>query len=134
MMTSTIAIPIGAALAILGFAQQELLLGFIGVSVLFEAFQLRNLARSGNLDAHPGYQGPSREYDYRPERARKKGWWGRWKDKRAREAMLKDIKRESDSRAEVDAVLEKVSREGIGSLSPAERAVLEEASRRSRHE
>lgn len=133
-MVTAIAIPVGAALAILGFAQGEFLLGFLGVSVIIEALQLRTLMAQGQLDAHPGYRGSDRSYDYRPERPKEKGFFARWRERRVRKATARDEQRDRESRAQVDEVLEKVSREGIGSLTPAERRILDDASRRSRGE
>ena len=130
-----ISIPVGAALAIFGFAMGMIFLGFIGISVIYEAFQLRMLIRNGDLDAHPGMGGGSgSEFDYMPDRPKKKGWWGRWKEKRARAAMAREEQRDEADRARVDAVLDKVSREGIGSLTSDEKRVLDDASRRSRGE
>lgn len=131
---TVIAIPIGATLAILGFAQNELILGFIGVSVIFEAFQLRNLIRMGELDAHPAYRGSERTFDYMPDRPARKGFFARWRESRLRRAAVRESEREDAARARVDAVLEKVSREGIGSLSAAEKKILDDASRRNRGE
>jgi Zn-dependent protease len=131
---TVIAFPIGAALAILGFAQHELLLGFIGISVIFEAMQLRSLIRMGELEAHPGYRGSSRTFDYMPERPKRKGFFERWRERRAQRAAERETAKENELRAEVDAVLEKVSREGIGSLSAAEKKILDDASRRGRGE
>jgi Zn-dependent protease len=133
-LTATIALPIGAALAVYGFARNQLLLGFIGVAVLFEAYQLRQLIRMGGLDAHPGYGGQDAGYEYfpEPERPRRKGWFARWLDRRAERRARLEERRELDLQRRVDEVLDKVSRQGIGSLSPDERRVLEEASRRAR--
>jgi len=131
---SMIAIPIGVTLAILGFAQNELILGFIGVSVIFEAFQLRNLIRMGELESHPGYRGSSRSFDYMPDKPKEKGWFARWRENRARKAMERESEKISEERAKVDAILDKVSREGIGSLSAAEKKILDDASRRGRGE
>ena len=131
---TVIALPIGAALAILGFAQNELILGFIGVSVIFEAIQLRNLIRTGDLEAHPGYRGSEQTYDYMPDRPKPKGFFARWRESRARKAIARESEKQDAMRAKVDAILEKVSREGIGSLSASEKKILDDASRRGRGE
>jgi len=72
------------------------------------------------------------EFDYSPGRPRKKGFFARWREKRARAAIARDQERDRVSRDRVDEVLDKVSREGIGSLTPEERRILDEASRRGR--
>ena len=52
--------------------------------------------------------------------------------RRARKERARESERDDAERAKVDAILEKVSREGIGSLSSAEKKILDEASRRNR--
>jgi len=127
-----ISLPVGAALAIFGFAMGQIFLGFIGISVMYEAFQLRTQIRMGDLDTFTG--GGGRSFDYMPERPRRKGFFARWRERRAREALAREEVRDRDVRIRVDAVLEKVSREGIGSLTSDERRILDEASRRNRGE
>ncbi len=128
-IATAIAMPIGLLIAIWGFARWNILLGIIGVSVVFDAWQLRRLARMGELDAHPAFAtGP--EYEYMPERQRRPGFLARWREGRARRRVLRESARQEELRGRVDAILEKVSREGIGSLSADERRILDEASRR----
>jgi hypothetical protein len=131
--------PIGLAMTIWGIAQQEFNILLVGIWVLVEAFQMRRLLRMGELNAHPAFasHGPEYEYlesPYRPDRVRvqKPGWFARWRQKRARAAMARNDQRDVVDRARVDAVLDKVSREGIGSLTSDEKQVLDEASRRNR--
>ena len=130
-LTSMIAIPIGVALAVWGVAQSELYLILIGAWVLIESFQLRWLIKVGELDSHPGF-GQISEFEYIPERPRRKGWFSRWRERRAARREARRLAEDVMLRERVDLVLEKVTREGIGSLSPEERRILEEASRRSR--
>jgi len=131
--TSLIAIPVGAALAVWGLAQGEFFLLLIGIFVVMEAVQLRQLARAGMIDAHPGYGGGS-EFNYMPERPRRKGWFARWRERRAAARRANEAAADVALRDRVDAVLDKVSREGIGSLNADERRILDEASRRGRGE
>lgn len=128
-----LSMPIGILLAAWGFAKREFTLGFIGIWVLMNGWQLHMLVKTGNLDAHPGMGGGA-EFEYMPDQPRKKGWWARWREKRARAALARDAERAEADRAKVDAILDKVSREGIGSLSPAEKKILDDASRRNRGE
>jgi stage IV sporulation protein FB len=130
-LTSMIAIPIGVALAVWGVAKSELYLVLIGAWVLIESFQLRWLIKVGELDAHPGF-GQISEFEYQPDRPRRKGWFARWRERRAARREARRLAEDVMLRERVDLVLEKVTREGIGSLSPEERRILEEASRRSR--
>jgi stage IV sporulation protein FB len=126
-----ISIPVGAALAIFGFSMGQIFLGFIGISVMYEAFQLRTRIRVGDLDS---FTGGAAQYEYMPDRPQRKGTFARWKENRARKALARDEARDRESRVRVDEVLDKVSREGIGSLTPDEKRILDEASRRSRGE
>jgi Zn-dependent protease len=132
-LTAMIALPVGAALAVWGLAQSDLFILIIGVMVIFEAVQVRRLVREGMLDAHPGFGGMA-EYEYMPDRPRRKGWFARWREKRSEERRRREAAAEAGLRDRVDAVLDKVSREGIGSLTAEERRVLDEASRRGRND
>ena len=132
-LTSVIALPIGVALAVWGMAQKEFYLLLIGAWVLYESFQLRWLIRMGELEAHPGF-GQISEFDYLPERPRRKGWFARWRERRRVRREARQAAEEAVLRERVDLVLDKVSREGIGSLTPDEKRILEEASKRSRGE
>jgi Zn-dependent protease len=130
-VTTFFSIPIGIAILIWGFQARDFLFGMLGIWILFEAWQIRKFVAAGQIDAHPMFAG-SPEFDYMPERRQKKGFFARWKEKRARVAAARDGERDLAARAQVDAVLEKVSREGIGSLTSDEKRVLDEASRRNR--
>jgi hypothetical protein len=132
-VTTYFSIPIGIAILIWGFQARDFLFGFLGVWMLFEAWQIRKLAAVGQIDAHPMFAGAP-EFDYMPDRPRKEGWFAQWRKKRARAEMAREEQRDRDSRERVDEVLAKVSREGIGSLSADEKRILDEASRRSRGE
>ena len=94
---------------------------------------IRTLLSQGMISAHPMF-GASPEFDYMPDRPRRKGFFARWREGRARKAAARDEERDRVSRVRVDEVLDKVSREGIGSLTPEERRILDEASRRGRGE
>jgi stage IV sporulation protein FB len=130
-LTSMIAIPIGVALAIWGVANNEIYLILIGAWVLIESFNLRWLIKVGELEVHPGF-GQISEFEYAPERPRRKGWFSRWRERRVARREARRLAEDVMLRERVDLVLEKVTREGIGSLSSEERRILEEASRRSR--
>jgi hypothetical protein len=132
-VTTFFSIPIGVAILLWGFWTRDLLFGFLGVWMLFEAWQIRKFIALGQIDAHPMFAGAP-EFDYSPGRPRKKGFFGRWREKRARAAIARDQERDRVSRDQVDEVLDKVSREGIGSLTAEEKRILDEASRRGRGE
>ncbi len=126
-------IPIGIAILLWSYQKRDFMFGLFGIWILSEAWQIRKLAAAGQIEAHPMFAGAP-EFDYASDRPRRKGFFARWKEKRARKALARDEDRERDSRARVDEVLGKVSREGIGSLTSDEKRILDEASRRSRGE
>jgi Zn-dependent protease len=131
--TTFFSIPIGIAITIWGFLQRDVMFAVLGFWVLYHAWQIRRLAAMGEIDAHPMFAGAP-EFDYMPgrETPKRKGWFARWRERRARKAMAREAEKASALRSKVDAVLDKVSREGIESLSPEERRILDEASKRSR--
>jgi Zn-dependent protease len=131
--TAVISMVVGVLIAFAGLMFVEPFLILIGIQVVYEGNQMRYLVRIGEMDAHPGFgasSGP--EFDYMPDRPERKGFLARWREKRARASIERDRDRELADRARVDAVLEKVSREGIGSLTADERRILDDASRRGR--
>lgn len=126
-------IPVGLAITIWGFLQRELLIGFMGVWILFEAWQIRRLAQMGEIEAHPMFGQGAPQFDYMPDRPRPRprpGFFARWRQRRAEKRALREARESQRAREKVDAVLEKVSREGLGSLTADERKVLDDASRR----
>lgn len=130
-LTAFIAIPIGVAMAVYGFARANLLLGLLGIWVLFEAWQLRRLVKLGAVDYHPAFAGTLERGEAAPRRP---GFFARWRARRADERARRDHERAVLRREQVDAILEKVSREGIGSLNSRERRILQDASRQGHGE
>ena len=132
IMTTYFSIPIGVAMIVFGCLRDGMiLLVLIGLMVLFEAWQIHRLHRMGELEAHPMF-GAQPEFDYMPDRPKKPGFFARWRARRARKFAMREAREAHDMSEQVDAVLEKVSREGMGSLTPSERKVLDKASKRSR--
>lgn len=133
VLLSYVSMPVGMVLLLWGLLQGNFLLAFTGVWVVFESLQIRRLARLGEVHAHPMFAEVP-EFDYLPGEPlrRRKGWLARWRERRAERRAQRRREREERERVEVDAILEKVSRQGIGSLTPRERRILEEASRRRR--
>lgn len=139
-ITAFIAIPVGIAMVIFGLSMNDLILVLIGAWVMFEAFQLRRLVRMGELEAHPAFHGVG-EHEFLPDpmikiraasRERRPGFFARWRAKRAKKRIERESRRAAEIEEKVEGLLEKVSREGIGSLTASERAILDEASRRRR--
>lgn len=130
-------IPVGLALSLWGMVTVELVLLLIGISVLFEAWQIRRLLEMGEISAHPAFASIS-DFGgmgyYREEAPRKPGFFERWRQRRAAEAQRRRHEEDALIRAKADQVLDKVAREGMHSLTPEERRILEEASRKMRGE
>ncbi|MHC4607146.1 MAG: site-2 protease family protein [Planctomycetota bacterium] len=133
IIASIMSIIIGIFIAIWGFAMKNFFVGLIGVYVLFHGFQLRQMLRHGALEGHPSF-GSTSEFSYTPEPQKKPGVFARWRRKRHQKHLEEEARRAAELEKKVDAILEKVSREGIQSLTPAERKLLDRASRRSRGE
>jgi Zn-dependent protease len=131
-LTTAVALPVGLAMGIWGIAQNDLMLILIGAWVLVEAIQMRHLIRIGEFESHPAFAHAAPEFQYMPDRPKKPGFFARWRRRRAQRQAEREASRSEELRRRVDAVLEKVSREGIGSLSASERRILDEASRQTR--
>jgi Zn-dependent protease len=129
-----LSVPVGLALLILGVAQNEVLTICLGAWVLVEALTLNRLVGVGELESHPAFSHQAPEYDYMPQPEPKPGFFERWRRRRAAKRARDEAALRERAQGQVDAVLEKVSREGMGSLTDSERRVLEEASRRARRE
>lgn len=133
--TARIALVVGAAMAVWGLAQNDLTLILIGVWVLVEAFQVLRLVRLGEMESHPAFGNAPPEFNAMPdaeERTRRPGFFARRRARLEQERADHEALEARDLDLKVDAVLAKVSREGIGSLSPEERRILQRASERNR--
>jgi Zn-dependent protease len=125
---STISIVIGIVLLMTAVWQRDLFLGLISVMVLLQAAQLRATTVPDGAYSSHGYS----DRGYRFEEPRKEGYFARRRRlKRERELARRDAE-EANLQARVDEILDKVNRQGIGSLTPAERRTLEQASERRR--
>jgi Zn-dependent protease len=130
--TALIAMPIGIALSVWGLAQGEFMLAIIGLWVLFEAYELRQYVRMGEVERHP-IAGGAAEFGYEPPRPRRPGFIARWRQRRARVRAIRKAAEEAELHDKVDAILDKVTREGMSSLTFREKRILIRASRHNRH-
>jgi Zn-dependent protease len=140
-VSSTIGLPVGVGLmvwAVLrgGTMSDNMLLFLLGLWVLMDNYNLRRMAAAGALDQHPAFpvEAEWASLTYREEPARKPGFFERWRRRRAAEADRRRHEEDALIRAKADQVLDKVAREGMHSLTPEERRILEEASRKMRGE
>lgn len=126
--TAIIAVPTGIAMALVGFWKSSFMTVLLGLWVTVQSIALYGQAHQASEFGEASYSG--RGYVIPPER--KEGFWQkRRRLKRERELARRDAE-EAGLRARVDELLDKVNRNGIGSLTPAERKTLEEASARLR--
>ncbi|HKS15711.1 MAG TPA: site-2 protease family protein [Planctomycetota bacterium] len=128
LISSTISMPIGIVLIVWGVLQNELLLSFIGLNVVFEALNMRRMVVPDEAYSIKGYS----DRGYRFEEPRKEGYFAkRRRLKREREVARRDAE-VAELKARVDELLDKVNRVGMANLSPSERKALEDASARLR--
>jgi Zn-dependent protease len=86
----------------------------------------------GHYDFSQGYTSLERDEEPRP-RQRRKGWWQRlWEERAARKRMREKEQREAEEQR-MDALLEKIQREGKSALTEEERRFLKRVSDRYRN-
>ena len=125
-VAGVISIVIGSLLLLVAIWSQQFFLGLISVWVILEGSQLRASAGPDREFSPHGYS----DRGYRFEEPRKEGFFAkRRRLKREKIAARLDAE-DAALRARVDELLDKVNRGGMGSLTPAERKALEEASAR----
>lgn len=125
----------GVLLMAIGLGGADRLLLFIGLLVVFEAWQIRRFLKWGALTQHPmfGRGGVSG-----PPRGRRRGVVERWRRKGRLRAVsppsppVPPAEETTELQRKVDAILEKVSRQGMASLTDEERRTLDRMSMRLR--
>ena len=100
-----------------------LLLG-IALMIWFNASWLARQLKESGYEGYESWRGE------KPGGIKK--WWQGREDRARYKRAEKEAEREARERKRVDDLLEKVSREGVGSLTSAEKKFLDEASRRFR--
>lgn len=125
----TVSIVIAIAILALAFMARDFFLGLIAVWVLLQAMQLRAVGGPDSEFSPHGYS--DRGYAI-PDTPRKEGFFQRRRRLRRERKLARRAEEEVALRGVVDQLLEKVSRSGMESLTPAERRKLEEASARLR--
>jgi Zn-dependent protease len=127
--TAIIAIPTGILIVLLGFWQGSLLTLLLGIWVTMQSIGLYGQASQAGEYGEASYS--DRGYVIREEK-RKEGFFERRRRLRRERELARRAEEEVALRKVVDQLLEKVSRSGMESLTPAERRKLEEASARLR--
>jgi stage IV sporulation protein FB len=127
--TAMIAIPTGVVIAMLGFWKNSVLVILLGIWVTIQSIALYRQAHQAGEFGESSYSG--RGYVIRDEK-RKEGFFQRRRREKRERALARRDAEEAELRAKVDELLDKVNRNGIASLTPAERKTLEDASSRLR--
>ncbi len=137
-----IGMAVGLIAAVFGLMFEQVWLVFLGFLVFcmdmheFFMVQLSEQLDDSFLgyDFSQGYTSLERSQarERERERERKPGMIGRWRQRRAEQRRLRDEAERVATEQKLDELLDKVHREGISSLSDAERRFLQNASSRYR--
>jgi stage IV sporulation protein FB len=133
----------GAAIA-LGLAavlSSSVLLALIAVFIALQCHQERQLLREGLYHVEDGAFGYDFSQGYtslegragsveRPPRPRRPWFWQRWRREREVRSLEESMSQELAMRSRVEALLEKISTQGIEALTAEERAFLQTASKK----
>lgn len=132
LITTTIGMVAAILMGLYGLANKEYLLLVIALFGYITCYQERQLVKAGvrEQDGFMSYDF-SGGYSTLPEAASpRKGWFARWREKAKRGAWEAKRKEQELLELRVDAILEKVKREGINSLSRREKKLLEQATQK----
>ncbi len=135
MLASGIGMVGAIGFAVLGLFTGAMMLFFIAVFGYFTCWQQRQQVKMGVLesggefgyDFSQGYTSLDRSSDH-PER--RPSFLARRRARKAEERGRRKAARIEEERRQVDAILEKISRHGIGSLTPKERKLLQRETQR----
>ena len=135
LSATSIGIGIGVGAGVWAVLVNEVMLVLIAIFVVFGSWQTRRALREGALEGPQEFLGHDFSFGHTTlgdldEERRRPGWIARWRENRRAAA---DAEREAEraaNRSRVDALLEKISREGVGSLTAEEKSFLDRASRR----
>ncbi len=105
---------------------------FCGLFYFMTARQVREQVLYDTEDSGAFGHDFSRGYDQPGQGESRLGFFERWKLKKQRRRAEKSEQRQERDRERLDALLEKIHREGMGSLSSSERRFLEGASKKLR--
>ncbi|MCA9254437.1 MAG: site-2 protease family protein [Phycisphaerales bacterium] len=133
MITCTVGMVIAVGVGLFAIASATYMLLAIAVMGYMACHQERQMARASQF-ADAGYMG----YDFSggystmdaSDKPRQLGFFAKWKQKKQQGKWRQQREREAAVQEQVDGILDKVKREGIGSLSNKEKKLLEEATRR----
>ena len=124
------------ALGFVGVLVNHIWLLFISLFVLFESTRQRQMLKMGALfsesDSAFGHDFSRGYSSLDGEPTPRRSWFQGVRDRRRRRRADREAREEAEIRRRVDEILEKVSRDGLKSLTSKERRFLHQASRRFR--
>lgn len=108
---------------------------FVGSACYFQQVQLQTGEDSiFGYDFSQGYTSLERDQEANPPpRPPRQSWWQRWMQQRAERKAKKEAETRLAEEARMDELLEKVNREGLGSLTEEERRFMKRISERIRN-
>jgi hypothetical protein len=124
-------------LGIVAIGRNEVLVGFLALFVYVSCRNQAFLLEAGGEDALLGYdfsQGyTSLDGDQPAPRRRRRNFWQRWLDERARRKRQRQEEKQEAEERRMDELLEKVQREGLQALSDEERRFMKRVSDKYRN-
>lgn len=116
------------------FTSQSVLLLCIAVFGYLSCYQMKQALKYGGDIAETGFGGDEYAFAVDDSPERKPGFFERRRLRKAAVRAEREQRQRIERQKTVDALLEKISRHGIQSLSPAERRFLEKESQRQQEE
>jgi len=140
MISTTLALLLAVGLIGVALWLKSLLLAIVSFYLLWEASRMRRFAKWGMIPEYsesadmPVAEEPEVWQTAEKSEKNRPGFFERWRLNRREKRRQREEETREQLKRRVDSILEKVSRDGMGSLTPQERRTLEEASRKMRGE
>jgi len=128
-VTTSVGMVAAIVLGLYALIEEQYLLLAIAVLGYLTCMQQRQAMLAGAFGEDYGGIGYAAEFPPPEERVPRRGWFARWRGRRQEVRRGQKQARLIDLQQEVDRILDKVHREGMHSLTRAERRTLEDASR-----
>jgi len=137
LVTTTVGMVAAVLMGLYGLVEWEWTLIAIAVLGYITCYQER-LHTKASMSMEEGFMGHDFSGGYttleKGDRPKRPGMFARWKQKRAEGRWRAARQAEAELQQKVDAILDKVKRDGIGSLSSREKKMLEAATKRQNAE
>ena len=130
LIATTVGMIAAILMGLYALAKSQYLLLVIALFGYITCHQERQLVKAGlrEEDNPMGYDF-SGGFSTLPDKTKRKGWFTRWREKAKQGAWEAKRKEQELLEKRVDAILDKVKRDGINSLSRHEKKLLEDATR-----